>query len=79
MFQQILLYLRHTFPIRKCPIFRKSEDGQDGESVISGPEAYAQGGKGGRGRNGSKGGNGGNAVALGRNSIAIGGRGGDAN
>lgn len=67
------------FPIRNPFRKPKSSDGLDGQSVAVGSYAYAKGGEGGKGSNGSRGGNGGDAVALGRNSIAIGGRGGDAN
>jgi hypothetical protein len=56
----------------------KSRDGKDGESVAVGPGTFAKGGAGGKGSNGGQGGNGGHAVALGSNSKAIGGRGGDA-
>jgi len=53
-----------------------AKDGTDGWSYAT-PGSYAKGGKGGHGGRG-RGGDGGHAVVIGKGSVAIGGKGGDA-
>jgi len=73
MFGNLFSYLSLVFPKRRNP-----RDGKDGKSVAVGPGNFAKGGSGGKGSITGSGGNGGHAVVLGKNSKAIGGRGGDA-